>query len=551
MAVAPKLITNREEEDYASLYQDNFVKRNDPAMLGTKAMNRQLSQGVQNTMSGNDVILGDTRNDPQAPTTPTTDCQPGYKRNAQGICVVDSPTAYSTAEQTAASTPVFGSTVDLYDNGSSYEGPSLPEEDDDDKKQVGGQVGGQGNTMRQTIDEEQQRLNQLFTDEERYLNEEFNRYYDDLVRQAEQRDARSGTSPFTGGIARGLEDYMSAAEIEALGNLQMERDRRLTDLRQRKDNIRTQSIKNVLEQKTAEMQTIDQQIQYSQQLAQYVISGSLTLEDANQLADELGLSNTQELIADAVQKQVTAGAFTEEEAKAELENLGIDPNILTGKTGGGQDIVTSTEAASEFSQELDSILGDFDFDLGEALAVGIAGAGTGAAVGAGIGLAGGVFAPVSVPLGTVVGTVVGFVGGFISGGWGTTSINERDLPLLFNPILESGIVTDSFYNGESKKIEVLKTPSANNSKHYLDDAYAITVDGTNYSFEGADLLILASVLKRQGKNNAEKYPQYQAIFTEANKIYSRGYGPVEGSVDNFFGLKRSNSFEIYKKIFNK
>ena len=239
MAVAPKLITNREEEDYASLYQDNFVKRNDPAMLGTKAMNRQLSQGVQNTMSGNDVILGDTKNDPETPTTPATDCPPGYTRNAQNICVLIPSTTnvFSETERASASDAVeqqkyagmatgYGRSGDL---SGAYDMPELKKFEPCDPGYQRNAEGicvliespsSTGNNMRQIIDEEQQRLNQLLTDEERYLNEEFNKYYDNLVRQAEQRDARSGTSPFTGGIARGLEDYMSAAEIEALGNLQ-------------------------------------------------------------------------------------------------------------------------------------------------------------------------------------------------------------------------------------------------------------------------------------------------------------------------------------------
>jgi hypothetical protein len=575
MAVAPKLITNREEEDYGSLYQDNFVKRNDPAMLGTKAMNRQISQGVQNTMSGNDVILGDTKNDPETPTTPTTDCPPGYERNAQNICVLipTSTTVFSDAERTSLSAVEqqkyarmatgYGRSGDL---SGAYDMPKLKKFEPCDPGYQRNAEGicvliespsSTGNNMRQIIDEEQQRLNQLFTDEERYLNEEFNKYYDDLVRQAEGRAAREGTSPFTGGIARQLEDYMSAAEIEALGKLQMERNRQLTDLRQRKDNIRTQAVRNVLEQKTAEMQTIDQQIQYSQQLAQYVISGSLTLEDANQLADELGLSNTQELIADAVQKQVTAGAFTEEEAKAELENLGIDPNILTGEPGGGggkDTDIANTAAANQFNEELDSLLGEFNFgEVGKgriAFTDILAATGAGAATGAIAGAA--VSAGVLALPGALIGGVVGMIGGFATV-LGSQQINERDLPQLLNPIIDAGIITDSFYNGNSENITVTKSPTANNSENFLDDTYAITVDGKNYSFEGADLLTLAAVLKRAGKNNAEKYPQYQAIFTEANKIYSRGTGSgiSELSLESYFGLKRSNAFQIYKKVFNK
>jgi len=61
----PKRV-KREERDYADIYQENFVRNNDPAALGQAAFNRQLSSGIQRNM-GQERLAANTVMPPVVP----------------------------------------------------------------------------------------------------------------------------------------------------------------------------------------------------------------------------------------------------------------------------------------------------------------------------------------------------------------------------------------------------------------------------------------------------------------------------------------------------
>lgn len=645
----PKKVKPNNNQDYASIYEENFVKTNNPAQLGQQAFARQLSNGVRNKLNpgqtgqGTFISSGDpTFVDPGSSVRAGSGGSSGGTINPnRGTTIVDpvtynqSPSANGSGtmgvgagggvqidkfggftlgqnETPARLTPttgpitmtpgnngygLFDGRVDVGKFGDPYEGRVLPQIGEDGtlmrQSELGytaasggaspvpslndilaseeergygmdgnnvqtseggdggggggdgsGSTGGEGggNVFNDNVSAEEVRLTELLDQEEAFINQQYAQQYNQMLAMAENRAAREGTMPFTGGIARQIEDYMSAGEIQQMTQLAMMRDQALTEIRLNRDNIRNQALQNTMNNLQLETAALDQQFQYKQGFAAYVINGDMTIDEAQAYADQYGLGNITDTITNAVTQQILAGAMTTDMATQELEALGIDTAFLDDIKGAGEitftDFSTSVEAG-ELESSINSILDSSEmniFDWGGLAAMTAAGAAAGTIVPG---------------LGNAVGAILGGIAGLVVG------INARDIsPADFTkaatPLFNSTFMTSegtSFLSGEHDSISVSKPAGQANTYGGLGQTHIINIDGETYELQGSDLVVLAAALKKKGYSTTD--PKYKAIFDAAKSAYDsyQSFGSFGAALDTVFGNRYFVINKLYEAAF--
>ena len=537
----PKQITNNEQKDYDSIYQENFVKRNDPATIGTKAMNRQLGNGIKNTLGGggNDTLI----------STPliTTNTPTDAPITADGTLMRESELGYTAAsggampglsdmekDKYAAYATGYGRSGDASGAYDSVEGG-------DGSGVQGG--GGNGSNYNQAVLDEEARLNTLLDEEAAAINQQYSQQYNQMLTQAEQRLARGGASPFTGGIAGQVEDYMSAAEIQAMSQLAMNRDAKLKDIELKRGDVSVQALKNQFENLNLEMATVAQRFQYTQDLASYVIGGQLTIADAQAMSEQYGLENVQDTIVNAVQAQINSGLMPYDAALEELEKLGIDSSGITEpKVPETYPSFSLSETATNFesslSDALDAVGGQgVDNPIAKVIGTTVAAAGTGAMVG-------------GLP-GFIIGGIAGLIGGIASNN--AQNVSADDLSQVANPILTNNFMVENgqaFIDGTFGELTVTKPAGSSvDGDGLYNDSFAFQLDGgTVYTYTGADVMTLAVVLSQMGKSADPKYAQ---IFETAERVYNSEDTFGFMGISDLMGGKFQTVRELYKNKFNK
>lgn len=643
----PKKVKPNNNQDYASIYEENFVKTNNPAQLGQQAFARQLSNGVRNKLNpgqtgqGTFISSGDpTFVDPGSSVRAGSGGSSGGTINPnRGTTIVDpvtynqSPSAngsgtmgvgagggveidrfggftlgenQSPARLTPTTGPItmtpgnngyglFDGRVDVEKFGDPYEGRVLPQigEDgtlmrqselgytaasggaspvpslsdilaseeergygmDGDKVQTseggdGEGEGGDGSTgggggvevFNNNVSTEEARLTELLDQEEAFINQQYAQQYNQMLAMAENRAAREGTMPFTGGIARQIEDYMSAGEIQQMTQLAMMRDQALTEIRLNRDNVRNQALQNTMNNLQLETAALDQKFQYTQGFAAYVINGDMTLEQAQTYADQYGLGNITDTITNAVKQQILAGAMSTEMAAEELAALGIDTAFLDDIKGAGEftftDFSTSAEAG-ELEGAISAVLTEAG---GASFGQILAGAGIGAVTGA----AAGAILPVGGP---IVGAIVGAIAGGINAA--NVDLNPGDLGQITSTLFKRELLLEqgeSIISGDIDTMTFVRPAGQSNTYGQMANQFQVTVNGELYTMDGADIMVLAAALKQKGYSTSDA--RYKALFETANQV-KQSSNTVNFSrvLDAALGQRYSTIIKFYNQVF--
>lgn len=643
----PKKVKPNNNQDYASIYEENFVKTNNPAQLGQQAFARQLSNGVRNKLNpgqtgqgtfissgeptfvdpgssvraGSGGSAGGTINPNRGTTiqdpvtynqSPSANGSGTLGVGAGGGAAIDRFQGYGVAEDqtagmlNAATGPItmtpgnngyglFDGRVDV-EKMDPYAGRVLPQlgEDgtlmrqselgytaasggkspvptlddilateeergygmdgnnvyDPNKTSEGGGDSGDGGgdgvtgveNFNQNVTTEVDRLNALLDEEEAFINQQYAQQYNQMVAMAENRAAREGTMPFTGGIARQIEDYMSAGEIQQMSQLARMRDQALTEIRLNRDNVRNQALTNVMNNLQLETAALDQKFQYKQGFASYVINGDMTLAEAQAYADQFGLGNITETITNAVSQQILAGAMSKEMAATELEALGIDTAFLDDIKGAGE-LQFSDFSTSEEAGELEGAISDVLTEAGGASFGQII---TGVLAGAGTGALAGAILPVGGP---IVGAIVGAIAGGINAA--NVDLNANDLTQITSTLFQRQVILEqgeSIISGELDSMTFVRPAGQDNTYGQLSNQFQVTVNGETYTMDGADIMVLAAALKQKGYSTTDA--RYKALFETAAQVkQSSNVVNFSRVLDAALGQRYSTIIKFYNQVF--
>lgn len=393
------------------------------------------------------------------------------------------------------------------------------------------------------ITREEQRLNQQLDAEENAVLQEFNQKYNQFIQLAINRGAVRGdleSQGFTGGIGQQVQDFLSTQEMQMFNQLISEKDQALEAIRLERNNIPNAAKANYLQNLELENASLQAQTAFSQMISQKVLDGSMSLQEANSLAQEYGLQDVQSVFQSAIEAQIAAGTMNEGMAKAELERLGLDTSFLDEIGGGVEftDFATSDEAR-ELEETINSLIpsGSWETIAGGA----VAGAGTGALMG----LAGGIFAPVTVPAGVIIGGIVGGLAG------ANVDLNKNDIGKITTGLFNSKIMLEqgqTILNGNYESMTIERPAGQSNTFGQLANKFQVTIDGQTYEMEGADIMVLAAALKK--KNYSQTDPRYKAIFDTAKEAKeSAGVVNFGRVADAVAGQKYSTVIKFYNQAF--
>jgi len=390
------------------------------------------------------------------------------------------------------------------------------------------------------VGREEQKINETLDAESNFIQQQFNAQYNQFLQMATSRAEARGSlaaQGFTGGIGQQIQDFLSAAEMQQLNQLMMQRDTALQDIELQRGNAKMQAMQNYLAQLDLQNTTLQAQTQFGQTLAQMVLGGNLSLEEAEAVAAEQGLDSVQSIFESAIQAQIDAGTMDKATAVAELEKLGLSGDFLDVK-----DVIDGFEYSEEgkkMAEELETLFADPD-DAEEGVALG-ANIGAFTAVGAGIGS----FFP---PFGTVIGGVIGFIAGSISGVSNAQdmAIAQEDIGDLVSNFGESAFAEQygaDAINGEFESIDI-KAPAGAST---YGAKFQVSLDNGGYKeMTGEQLVTLALVLKQQNFEG-EKYNQ---IYEQAKKVYEAGRGNTfQATISNIGADRQYNLKTLYESVF--
>jgi hypothetical protein len=404
---------------------------------------------------------------------------------------------------------------------------------------------------------EQQVLDQLDA-EANMVQQQFNQQYNRFMQLAISRGAVRGdleSQGFTGGIGQQIRDYLSAGEIQQLGQLMSARDAALKDIDLQRPNAKMIGMQNYLAELNLSAQTFQAQTEFAQTLSQMAALGQITMEEAEEIAEEQGLPNPKELFENAVKAQILSGQITKDQAIEQAEASGLDSGFLTGSdVEFTSDDFTSNELGQNFEESLDAFLkgGEFDYTgsgevkVGKAANFGtlyLAGAGAGALAGAKWGGA------LGTALGPGAGTAVGAVAGAIIGGLfgllagSGVEYGKDDRNKLINNLTSNTEFVEKYANKVfSKGFNKMEVKKPIGQAGY-SATYSISVDGGDYvNMTGTQILTMAISLKNQGYTTD---PKYNSLFAAAKSIYEEGRkNAFVGAWTGDMGFHLKNMYEM-------
>lgn len=390
------------------------------------------------------------------------------------------------------------------------------------------------------VGREEQKINETLDAESNFIQQQFNAQYNQFLQMATSRAEARGSlaaQGFTGGIGQQIQDFLSAAEMQQLNQLMMQRDTALQDIELQRGNAKMQAMQNYLAQLDLQNTTLQAQTQFGQTLAQMVLGGNLSLEEAEAVAAEQGLDSVQSIFESAIQAQIDAGTMDKATAVAELEKLGLSGDFLDVK-----DVIEGFEYSEEgkvMAEQLETLFAGPD--SGEAAVM--AGANVGAFMGAGA-LIGSIFPG----FGTVIGGAIGLLVGTVATAVGKEqmAIDQEDMQDLITNFGESPFTAQygaDAINGEFESIDI-KAPAGGST---YGAKFQVSLDNGGYKeMTGEQLVTLAIVLKQQNFTG-EKYNQ---IYEQAEKVYETGRGNfLEATFSNISADRQYNLKTLYESVF--
>ena len=363
---------------------------------------------------------------------------------------------------------------------------------------------------------------------------QFNNSYNQFMQLAINRGAVRGNledQGFTGGIGRQIQDYLSTGEMSQLNQLMMDRDKALTDIELRRNDVPNLALRQEAETLQLAQANIALKTQFSQDLAASVISGQKSLDEAQAFADEYGLQNIQDLIISAAKAEIKAGADSAA-VRQNLIDAGIDPGVLD--SDGGLDVKTFTEISNDFMGMADNALAIADKDeltmdswVENTSQSGFLGNAFGRLADLSIGLA-------------------GFFGLLPDMG-----VGEEDRTVLLNDLVATDFYqtfAEQLQSDEGMSAEVTFVRDRSTQGQglgFYNDTYRINVGGATYEMKGVDAVTLVSTLKANG------FEVPQGLLDLAEEVYNEDLGGGFERFKQAFGGKESYADALYKAVFNK
>ena len=393
-----------------------------------------------------------------------------------------------------------------------------------------------GNEAAKLVADGEQKLYDQLQAERDVILQEYNVKYEALLAKAQQAAEARGSlasQGFGGGIGQSIQEYLSAAEINQLMMLDMEKEQKLEALRQAEENVPMQAMENEMKALQLGAATMELKSQFAQSLATSVVSGSTGLDDAQAMAEEYGLENIQDLIIRAAKAEIKAGQ-SPEVVKQNLIELGIDPALLTETAEEAAITGNFTETSNDFLASLQRALSDADKNdltldsfYENAYASGMGGIGT---------------ANLMTPIMALVGSL-GFLPDF--------GIGSEDLSVMAGDLMQTTFYKDfaeqlqssAGMSSEVRGIRDIATQSQ--GLGFYNDNYILTVDGQQYTMKGQDIVTLVATLKASNL----KIPE--GLLAIAEEVYNEDLGTGWMRFKEAFGGNASYSKELYKQIMNK
>lgn len=519
----PKRVTTNDEKDYASIYEDNFIRNNDPAALGQQAFARQLSQGIQRGL----------REEPKpetpvvAPTKPAVGPRleemqgqgagaqvppvvPGLygaggqqQATAMQQAVIEQDALVAQEARVPSAAQLAGYRTADVPSPVPQEEPVREEEPTDSATQV----------FETGLADEEKKLQERLDAETNFIQQQFNQKYNEFLqkatREAESRGSLAAQG-FGGGIGQQIEDFLSAQEIEQLGQLYRERDAALQDVKLQMADIPALARQNYIQNLQLENASLEARTAFSQNLSQLVLSGSMSLQEAEAISQQYGLQSVQSVFESAIQAQIAAGTMDKTAAKAELDRLGLNSDFLEkeGQTFGS--FALSEEASKLEGFITDALKDASGGNFGQKLTTAFGAAGVGFAVSGGN------------PIGALIGLAVGTVTAI------TQDVNVTDLGKVTPSLFQSDLMVnegEDIINGNFEEMSIVRGVGQDNEYGQMANIFQVTIDGATYQMEGADLMVLAAALKRNNYPESDKYKQLfdiAAQVKESAKVLTAG-----------------------------
>jgi len=393
-----------------------------------------------------------------------------------------------------------------------------------------------GNEAAKLVADGEQKLYDQLQAERDVILQEYNVKYESYLAKAQQAAEARGSlasQGFGGGIGQSIQEYLSAAEINQLMMLEMEKEQKLEALRQAEENVPIQAMENEMKALQLGSATMELKSQFAQSLATSVVSGSTGLDDAQAMAEEYGLENIQDLIIRAAKAEIKAGQ-SPEVVKQNLQELGIDPALLTETAEEATITGNFTETSNNFLTSLQGALADADKNdltldsfyenlfssgfIGSTLAV----SGT--------------------PLMGLIGSL-GLLPDF--------GLGAEDLGVMAGDLMQTTFYQDfaeqlqSSAGMASQVSGTRDVATQSQGLGFYNDNYILNVDGQQYTMKGQDIVTLVSTLKASNL----KIPAGLAAIAE--EVYNEGLGTGFMRLKEVVGGNASYSQELYKQIMNK
>jgi uncharacterized protein YaaW (UPF0174 family) len=405
----------------------------------------------------------------------------------------------------------------------------------------------------------QTRMTELTTQLTQQISEAeqfYAREYDRILNQIAMRGRQSQVGGFTGGIQEQIAQFASAAEIQQLNALAVERNSTIQGLQAQFADIPLQAQKYANELLSAELQNENIRTQALSTLYTDVLNGVRTIEEAQAFADQYGLGNVQQLMDRVRLSQLTLNPRIDEEGNViaytmeDLQTMYPDKTpeelqeILDTINAGNQiqdygSLSAEEQAlAQSFEETLNGRLTDADGALLGATALGT------------VATFLAVFGPVGWGLGTAI-----VIGGLIAGAFtgSNLTVGQDDLNDVVadfgrtNFFKEDGIIQGLFTASSEVSITDPSAIADQKVRGYgeLNDIFTITVDGKENSLEGYQLLTLAMSLYKQGVLDD---PANAAIKETADRIY-KSMPAIDGAriLGGLSGDVRNTVYKLYKQ----
>jgi len=394
---------------------------------------------------------------------------------------------------------------------------------------------GSGEALNEGIEMKKQSLLDLLNAEEIQVQQQFQVQYQQFLQMALNRGAVAGNltaQGFTGGLGDQVRDYLSSQEAQQLNALMMQRDAAVQNIDLQRDNIDQAALDAYINDIQLTNASIEAQHAFGQNLARLVSEGKMNLAQAEAIAEEKGLGSIQAVFENSIKNGIATGTITEEQARAQLRQLGLDEGFLDKTL---PDTFEFTEEGEKMANALNTIAdAAFDDTLAGGILAGAAAYGAAALVGASW----------SGPFAFIAGAVGAIAGGIIGASTADAKqIDQQELNALFTMYANSSFAQEygeEMMNGNFNSSE-LRVAAGDTG---YNGTYAVSLDGgPEKQLTGQQLMYLAVTMKAQGFEGSK----YQEIYDAAQKIYEGGRG--ESMFDDMAGGTNFQLVKLYEATF--